>query len=288
MQPLQPLTPVQSSRSAGQIVLITLLVLAVGTTVALSLIGRTTIDTAISANLEESARAFGAAEAGIESALGSGLGTGGAQVLTGGTTYETTVSTVGGSEGVVRLSKKTLKGTTETVWFVDHNEDGTLNETITFLGENLDICWSYESPVEPAVVFSILYKEGSDGSYKVVRDAFDPVPARASSNKFQQVPSPPSGGCGISGFYGKNISFASYGVNPNNDILLALRLRPVYSDTEFAFNPNNFVIPLQGTKIESVGKTATGVTRKVIVHKQYTSAASVFDAAVYSQGSFGH
>lgn len=275
-------------RQKGQIVLITLLVLAVGTTVALSLIARTTTDVSISSQIEQSSRAFSAAEAGVEEALQSGIGSSGAQVLTPGITYDVTVNQVGGSAGVLELSKKTQPGTTETLWFVDHNPDGTLNETLTFTGENLDICWSYEQPVEPAVAVSILYKEGSDGSYKVARDAFDPVATRANTNQFQQIPSPPSGGCGLTEYYFKNITFASYGINPVSDILLGLRLRPVYAQTKFAFNPQNFSLPLQGTRIESVGTTETGVTRKVVVHKEYTSAPTVFDATVFSQSSFGH
>ena len=274
-------------RQSGQIVLITLLILAVGTTLALSLIGRTTIDVSISSQVEESSRAFSAAEAGVEEALRSGQGTSGAQVLTSGVSYTTTVASVGGNAGVFQLSKKTEVGSTETVWFVDHNPDGSINETLTFTGENLDICWSYEQPVEPALAISILYKV-SDGTYRVARDAFDPVASRANTNKFKAVPSPPSGGCGQTSYYKTNISFASYGINPVSDILLALRLRPVYADARFAFDPGNFQIPLQGTRIESVGTTQTGVTRKVIVDKIFTSAPTIFDAAVYSQSSFSH
>lgn len=271
---------------SGQIVLITLLVLAVGTTVALSLIGKTTINTAITSQLEESSRAFSAAEAGIEQALLSGQSAG-ATVLTPGITYQVNVTSVGGNAGVYQLSKKTLKGNTETVWFVSHNADGSLNETLTFTGGNVDICWSYEPPTEPAIVVSILYKNSS-GVYQVARDAFDSVASRATTNNFKAIPSPPSGGCGLSNYYKKSISFASYGINPVSDILLALRIRPVYADAWFAFNPGNFTIPLQGSRIESVGSSATGVTRKVVVDKTYTSAATLFDAAVYSQGSLSH
>ena len=79
----------------GQILLITLLVLTVATTIALSLIGRATIDLSMSNQLEESTRAFNAAEAGVEQALKSGLGTNGPAVLTNGVTYDVTVNTIG-------------------------------------------------------------------------------------------------------------------------------------------------------------------------------------------------
>ena len=73
----------ESRADSGQVLLITLLVLSVAVTIALSLIGRGTMDANMSANLEESARAFNAAEAGIEDALKSGIGTQGAQVAFG-------------------------------------------------------------------------------------------------------------------------------------------------------------------------------------------------------------
>jgi len=144
-------------RQVGQVLLIVVLALAVGTTVALSLIGRTTIDVSINTQLEESSRAFSAAEAGIEEALRSGQGTAGAQILTSGVTYNVTVASVGGSAGVYHLPNRTSVGDTEAVWLVDHNADGSLKEVATFTGEGLGICWSYEQPIEPAVVISILY-----------------------------------------------------------------------------------------------------------------------------------
>lgn len=53
----------------GQVLLITVLVLSIAVTIALSLIGRSVTDVSMSRNLEESARAFSAAEAGIEETL---------------------------------------------------------------------------------------------------------------------------------------------------------------------------------------------------------------------------
>lgn len=270
---------------SGQIVLITLLVLAVGTTIALSLIGRSTIDTAITSQVEESARAFSAAEAGIEEALKSGQSTNGAQVLTAGVTYTTSVVTVGGISTDYKFPKKTPVTATEAFWFVNHNADGSISEVQTFTGDNIDVCWSPGTPI-PGAEITLLYKESTDGSYRVARDAFDPDTARADINNFTKIPAG-SGGCGLDTFYKKTIAFASYGINPTQDLLIALRFRPVYADAQFAFSAGQN-LPIQGSRIESVGKTETGVTRKVIVDKTFTSAPTLFDAAVYSQSSFGH
>ena len=92
----------------------------------------------------------------------------------------------------------------------------------------------------------------------------------------------------ISGRYniGDDIKVGGY-IQPNQDILIALRFRPVYADAQFAFSSGSG-LPLQGSRIESVGTTQTGVTRKVVVDNTYTSAPTLFDAAVYSQSSFGY
>lgn len=281
----------RSSQQRGQVVLITLLILAIGTTVALSLMGRVTTDVGISSQIEESSRAFSAAEAGIEEALKTGEGSGGPKVLTpGGVSYQTTVSNVGGSTAVYKLPQKTPKGNTETLWFVNFNPDGTLDEKITYIGENVTLCWSNETPVIPAVVVGILYKENGTGTYKVARVAFDPDTNRADTNNFTTNIS--LSGCGMPDYYRRNITFAPLGITPGNeatsDILLAMRVRPVYADTFFAFNPGTFTVPLQGVKIESVGSTETGTARKVVVYKYYTSALTLFDAAIFSQSYFGH
>lgn len=273
-------------REVGQVALITILVLAVGATVALSLIARTTIDTSISNQVEESSRAFSAAEAGVEQALVSGQG--GTQIVANGVSYNTTVATVGGSAAPYQLAAITPEGSTETVWFVNHNPDGSVSESITFTGTNITICWSYEQPTQPAIAIGILYKSGSDGSYRMARDAFDPNATRASINNFGQVPSPPSGGCGQTNYYKKNISFSSYNISPNSDILIALRLRAVYAGTQFAFDPGSFTLPLQGSQITSVGTTLAGITRKVVVEKSYPSAPTLFDATVFSESAFSH
>lgn len=272
-------------KQSGQIVLITILVLAVGTTLALSLIGRTTIDTAITSQTEESSRAFGAAEAGIEEALRSGQGTAGAQILTPGVTYSTTVFSVGGGTGDYKFPKKTPISATDAFWFVNHNPDGSISEVVTYTGDNIDVCWSGGSPI-PAVEIALLYKADEDGSYRVSRDAFDPDTSRADINNFTKISATP-GGCGNDNYYKKTISFASYGIRPNRDVLIALRFRPIYAPAQFAFSSGSG-LPFQGSRIESVGATQTGVTRKVIVDNTFTSAPTLFDAAVYSQSSFSH
>ncbi len=280
--------PKRFGSQSGQVVLITLLVLTVATTIALSLIGRSTIDLSISTTLEESARAFSAAEAGIEEALKTGVGTGQAKVLTPGVSYSVSVSSIGGAAGVYQLSRKTFKGSTDTIWLVSHNSDDTVNETPVFTSDQLKICFSRE-PVTPALVGTVLYKEGTNGTYRVARFALDPDAASRGNNFDSSVVL--ANGCGLGNFYEKTITFSSLGISVlgvSADTLLSLRLRPVYSDSTLAIDPMGVALPEQGKRFESVGTTETGISRKVTVYEEHRAPMALFDNVIYTQGFFGH
>jgi Tfp pilus assembly protein PilX len=271
----------------GQIALIALLVLAVATTVGLALISRGTTNVATTKNAEESTRAFSAAETGIEAALVSGVE--GSSILDAvlGTNYKTTVATVSAAANVpFSFPKKTIKGETETIWLVSHDADGALALTPTYTAGSMDVCWSSSTPV-PALVATLLYKESSDGSYRVTKGAYDPDAARAAVNKFS-APTAATGGCGDGATkYKQTVTFSglSASVDPAADTLIMLRMRPVYADAQVAVVPNQ-ALPDQFTRISSVGKTSSGTTRKIDVIRQFNAPSSIFDAAVYSQGSF--
>ena len=276
------------SSQVGQVVLITLLVLTIATTVALSLISRTTTDTTITAQVEESSRAFSAAEAGIEEALKSGVGTNGPQVLTPGVSYAVSVASIGNATGIYEFPKKTAKGTTETLWLVGHDAvTGAINEAdpARYKASTIDVCWSSETTI-PALVVTLLYKESSDGSYNVVKAAYDTDTSRNPANAFTQTYFPD--GCGNGTSYREIINFNSLNasIDPNVDTLIALRIRPLYSDTKISINTEaSAILPLQGNRIESTGSTTTGTNRKIVVYQQYRAPSTVFDAALYSQGT---
>lgn len=271
----------------GQVLLISLLVLSIATTVALSLIGRSTTDVSISNQINESSRAFSAAEAGIEESLKTGMGTNVPQVLTSGSTYTVAKANIGGATGAYTFPKKIKPGTTETLWLVNHNTDGTLIEIPTYAAPSIDLCWSSET-ITPAMIASVVYKTAG-GEYRVAKGAYDPDSARALTNKFSGVTSS-SGGCGVGTgtTYKQTITFGDLSINPALDILLMLRLQPVYSDTVFAVNTGSSPLPLQGAKLESSGVSGAGVTRKIVVYQQFRAPPSIFDSVIYSQGSFGH
>lgn len=269
---------------SGQILLISLLVLTIATTVVLSLIGRTTTDVSISNQIAESSRAFSAAEAGIEASLKSG--TTGVQTLSGATSFDVQRADIGNAAGIYQFPKKVVKGTTETLWLVDHNADGSLDEHPTFTTSSLDICWSSESTI-PAMEITVLYKTPPPTSeYRVAKGAYDPDVSRRSENNFSSVTAV-TGGCGVgtNTAYRQTITFAGFAIDPTNDTLLMLRVQPVYSDTNIVAS-TVAELPLQGTQITSTGSSGTGVSRKIVVFQQFRSPPSIFDSVIYSQGSF--
>lgn len=272
-------TPAKS----GQVLLITLLVLAIASTIGLSLIARSTTDLTISREAEESARAFSAAEAGIEESLLSGQSTGVKTLSAGQVSYNATVTAIGGAAGAYALPQRSQIGETDTVWLVNHNADGTLDETTDLADPSLDVCWTPETTT-PALILSLLYKRGA--AYQVAKLALDPAGAtRSPANNFTAVGAA-GNHCGQSNVYRYTVNFATLGIL-GSDIMLGLRIRPVYSNTQVYVNTTS-VLPQQGRRIESTGTTPAGITRKIVVQQPYLSPSSIFDAVVVSQSGFQH
>src|SRR3989338_3937934 len=143
-------------KSAGQIVLILVLITVVGLTIGLSLISRTVTDVRISSQIEESGRAFSAAEAGVETALrGSYTGApSSANFTVSNATVSYTTEILGLSSGVLMLPL-TEVGNTQTVWLVNHNTDGSLNETVSYSADDsFDICFGKDNITKPAIIVS--------------------------------------------------------------------------------------------------------------------------------------
>lgn len=269
---------VRKNKQTGQIALIALLVLMVATTVGLSLIARSTTDVSVTRNVEESSRAFSAAEAGIEEGLKSGVASDVTIDPALGVKYSVAVTPVGGNANPFEFPQNTLKEDTETVWLVNHNADGTINETPFYTASTIDVCWSSET-IHPAVVVTVLYKTGV--SYRVAKVAYDPD---SRSNYFAAAL---AGGCSANTAYHNTITFSALGIILPADTLIALRIRPVYSGARLAVAPlPPQTLPSQGSIVESAGSAGSDVSRKITAFKQFRAPASIFDYAVYSEGSF--
>ena len=275
----------------GQVLLITVLVLSIAVTIALSLIGRSVSDVSMGRNLEESARAFSAAEAGIEEALRANT-----QAIntsyTPGAGYTSNIAVIGDTTGVYTLPTITI-GQADTVWLVGHTALNAIDESSYYQNATIDICWSHSTPT-PALEVAIYYKSGV--SYLVTRGAYDPDVATRPANNFSTVTDYDniSGGCGeMTNVYRQTITIPTgVGIIP-----LFMRIRPYYGNATVTISPlGGNKLPKQGVEVSSVGCTQItesgcitgGVTRKIVVRRQYPGPATIFDYSVFSQGSLVH
>lgn len=272
----------------GQTVLITVLVLTIALTVALSLIRRTTADVQTTGQLEESARAFSAAEAGIEDVLKRASGTT-ATIQSGNAsaTFDTTFTMTAGSSSPFTYPASIEQGDVATIWLVPHLADNSLDVSgvapyCQVAGPCvIDICWDQPSvspTVDPAVEVGVLYLDTINTVYGIERSAYDPDPIRVG-NRFTRANGLGSA-CGLSNVYSTTVTLPTTKGRP-----LALRLRPYYNQTTFTVAPTfGRILPSQGFEVSSTGKTGSGVTRKIVVKKKYDAPSSIFDFVLYSNG----
>ena len=282
----------RKSSESGQIVLIVLLVVVFAVAVGLSLIGRTTENVSISSQLDESGMALSAAEAGITQAIMSVSGSVEPGPVSPGSNqyYDVKKSEIGNVQ-TYKLPEKTPNGQLAIVWLNTHNTDGTLSEdkSTEYGGGSLDVCWSLDE--NPAIVTSLFFKRGS--TYLVGKGAYGKVIGR--DDRFDNVDNPDGSGtnCGVSGVYRKRITFSDLGFTAT-DVLLALRMRPLYAvgGAQFYLQaPPGSLVPLQGNRYVSTGTvkesgTENATTRVVQVDRVYSAPSSLFDYVIYSQNNF--
>ncbi len=264
---------ISSTHQSGQILLITLLVLSVALTVALSVIGRTTTDVSISSQIEESNRAFSAAEAGIEEALRLGAAPGGTLMLSqSNTTADVTATTVGTTDtydaGVAQV------GEAKTIWLIPH--DPVTGDPV-YAGpgygpsRTITVCWSNSAALEITVYYE---KSGSIG---IAKSGYDPTGSAigytAASANIGDI-------CGegtqLTDYF-TTIDFSSYAP----DTLYMMRIRPKYSQSLIRLKAQD-PLPGLGNEFTSCGSSVPGVTRCIKAYQLYPEPPDLFDYVLYS------
>lgn len=269
----------------GQIVLILVLLTVVGLTIGLSLISRSITDVRITSQIEQSSRAFSAAEAGIETALAGRVEFGPTgSVSLPGATANYSVNAIGGNADPFKLPNTDI-GETQTVWLIEHNADDTINESGYFypVDSLLDICWGDKEGSFPAILVSIFYKDGND--YKLAKKAYD---SQNRGNNFQ-IGDILGDYCSL-GFRYKKTIVAGSDSDPNSDdfnvapgsILILMRIQPLYEKAALAVAPSTN-LPVQGKVITSIGQTETSVVRKIQVYQGYPVLPSLLDFTYFSE-----
>lgn len=256
-------------RNSGQALLVILLIMAVALTIGLAVTSRTVTDVEISGNTEEAARAFSAAEAGIEEALvWTGTGDLPPGDLSGGVTYMTTKSGLGGGQVFVfpqDISRDEIK----TLYLADYGTGGTLTQFYT--ASTIDLCWNDDAAIEASLYYD-------SGGYKVARYAVDSI-SRDPTNNFEMAE---SGGCaGLE--HKKTLNFPT-------GTPLFLRIRVLYvGSTKVGVSAVEAggTLPAQGVKIVSTGLAGTS-TRKVEVIRMHPAPPGIFDFLLYSGSDLKH
>jgi len=271
--------------SSGQALLIILLIMAVALTIGLSVVSRSITDIRISQEQEESARAFSAAEAGLESLLA----TGGAPGSVGDFTIDTDIEPLGNSSTFV-FPKEIRAGDTQTVWLVDHLDEDTLDLNNPKSFTDFEFHWGNEElsgneETAPALEAVIIYKDLA-GEYTTKRVTFDPKPAR--SDGFTSVSD------GDHSFGEKRFSFKrkfsedDYTDSLPSGDLYTIRIKLLYNDEPQVLGIEAFgdPLPLQGNCYESTASSeVTGISRKVEQCQFYPSLSGIFDYVLFSESS---
>lgn len=285
--------------NSGQALLIILLVMAVILTIGLSVVARSITDITISRKGEEAARAFSAAEAGIEQIL-IAAGESVSDNVTGGSFQASKVdlSATGGTEFVV--PSPVSAGEVAPIWFVEH--DATTSELTCgggncFTGSTIKVCWGEEGTsgnedTTPAVEVSILYtNNGSGTDARVGRAAYDPKTGRGNGFSTDV-----DLGCTVAGrtfAFAKTINMgllsvasrsSSSSLDPGPQ---TVRLRLLYNTNKA--HPVGLAVtspatlPTQGNRFESTGyATNSDATRKIEVYQLFSDLPPIFDFAVFS------
>lgn len=180
-------------RMKGQITIILLLVVVIGLTVALSIVGRSTTELSTSTRTEQSTRAFSAAEAGIEQALSETLNFG-----------NTGVATVPVGDSTARVeSGGYLPGTGQALeyppiskeeiaqfWLKDFRAgvtavDFTYGSLNVYFGncEGADNCAAFAD--KPAVEVTTITQTGAN--YTAFKKFYDSDSGRLGQNRFEEA-----------------------------------------------------------------------------------------------------
>lgn len=250
----------------GQMLLIVVLVMVVILTVGLSAATRTITNIRVATDEEDSERAFSAAEAGLEQALGRNQGVSGQ--LDNTSTYQTSVAQLSGIEFILNNNLPILKDDAVDVWLSTYPNYSVpyYNGYITvYWGANNDVCNTAEASNTMAALDIVLIS-GSTASPVSTHYPVDPCPARRNDNNFGTVI---NGGGNVGG---KDFEYRTTITVTNG---LIARIMPLYASTPIAVRGcqsngtgNCNPLPSQGTLIQSTG-TSDNAQRKIVSFQSY-------------------
>lgn len=295
----------------GQILVGFLLVSVLGLTLTLSLISRSTTDIRTTTTVEQSSRAYNAAEAGVEEALkkleGGSLPTG-ASPLTGTSTFSTGATfdyslslSSPGTKAFVFPDSLRADDVVQ-IWLADYQ---TLAASYT--SGRIKVLWGNEGTLTtdsqaPGLEITLVYKNNTTGAILDQKWYYKPSSAPIGFNPSTDIATGPhtilanqnqlsidqkfAFKINEGGLEGLNIGKVNFTANTP----LLLRFRMLYNSDSahiLALWPLDTstasTLPTQGYLVESTGTLTTpGVARKIKVFRPYPVTSNIFDFALFS------
>ncbi|MCL4366050.1 pilus assembly PilX N-terminal domain-containing protein [Patescibacteria group bacterium] len=276
----------------GQVILILILVMTVALAIGVSIIQHSLSDISTSTQVEQSSRAFSAAEAGIEKAIQSGASISVPIDLGNNSTIDK-VQVEDAPAATQALEYLPLvKEELAQVWLARPSD-----LAVAYAGGTLDIYWGEPGITginKPAIEITVVYQD-SLNAYQSKKYLLD-QDANTRSNGFTAVttcPSSPAISTSLSPtpktfMCQQSIDVSSTYLCGNSTCLsklILLRARLLYNNTAqpFAVRPTSGVLPIQAKQLTSVG--ISGNTQRVVrVFRLEGVVPQYFDYGVFSVG----
>ena len=277
-------------KEAGQVILILILVMTVALAIGISVVQRSLSDISTSSKVEQSGRAFSAAEAGIEKAIQSNSSI-------------TTSVDLGNNAVIQSVEKNDIPAANQAleypplskeemaqIWLV--NPDNFNDQVYS---GNIDLYWGNSSRTLtdqdlPAVELTVIYLSTS-GVYKAKQFFFDQNSSSRNNGFVSGGISIDPGAINTSTGANRNFKFRrtidiGLAVIPDRQKNILLRARLLYTSVSdaFAVQPISGSLPVQARIFTSTG-TAGDTQRKVQVFRLNKVVPFYFDYGLFSQGA---
>ncbi|TSC87430.1 MAG: Uncharacterized protein G01um10147_607 [Microgenomates group bacterium Gr01-1014_7] len=289
-------------KQKGQIILILIMVMTVALGIGLSIVQKSLVDISTASKVEQSSRAFSAAEAGVEKALQENTNCQNCKDFTDnsssikeitGTDLIPPAATAGNRQVALEFPPLAKEDVVQ-VWLADYTSSS--NPPQTYYNQNrLDVYWGATGIIDPdnkpAIEIKVIY---FDGSYQVKPFYLDSNSSRVASNGFTNA----SGDCTsptITTTSGSNRQFFCRSSLSGLTLpLMLIRVRLLYSSISQPLAVQAGVtcptepcaaysLPAQAKEIISTG--VSGETqRKVKVFLLNKVVPPFFDYAIFSAG----
>lgn len=285
--------PVQQ---AGQIILTLILVMSVALAIGLSIVQKSLVDISTSTKVEQSSRAFSAAEAGIEKALGgdtsgvnfSDIGSRTTAVSDTGLIPcipGTTECSPAGSRQAPLEYPPLAKEDVVQVWLADY-QSGTNPPRIGYSQPTLDVYWGNSATDKAALELTLVYYNGTQYVSRKWYLDHDAEATRRTANGFESVT--------CAGSTGEMLVTSQYQCKKTIDSLpsglMLLRARLLYNTISQPLAVQavgtcgqDCSIPPQARDITSTG-AAGDTQRKVQLFQVNKVVPPYFDYAIFSAG----